>query len=63
MKRFAGWVLAWIGLGSLAYAIWFFTNYPKPWGLVLGAGVVTSVVMMQGLRVVDRNPRKTKLTK
>jgi len=63
MKRFAGWALAWVGLGALLYVIWYFTRNIQPWGLVLAAGVVTSVVMMQGLRIVDRNPRKTKLTK
>jgi 1,4-dihydroxy-2-naphthoate octaprenyltransferase len=63
LKRFSGWVVAWIGLLALVYAIYFFTRNPQPWGYVLGAGVITAVVMMQGLRIVDRNPRKVKLTK
>lgn len=63
MKRFSGWALAWVGFGSLLYVIWYLTKNTQPWGLVLAAGVVTTVIMMQGLRVVDRNPRKTKLTK
>jgi hypothetical protein len=63
VKRLAGWVLAWIGFLALLYAIWTFNDQPRHWALVLGVGVVVSVIMMQGLRIVDRNPRKTKLTK
>jgi peptidoglycan/LPS O-acetylase OafA/YrhL len=63
VKRLAGWALAWIGFLALLYAIWTFNDQPRPWALVLAVGVVVSVIMMQGLRIVDRNPRKTKLTK
>jgi hypothetical protein len=64
VARLGGWLLVLLGLGALGYSAWAMLVYPEMqlWGWALIAGAVTTATAMQGVRVLDRNARRKKVT-
>ena len=63
MGRFVGWLTVLIGVGALVYSVWLIdgNSQMQTWGFGMLAGSLPSIMFMQGMRVLDRHPKKKKV--